>query len=346
MAIIKSTKSKFDSAIGLDIGRYSIKCVEMGRSQDKFKLEKVTILPISGESPEAVKKALKFIFDQNPAANKKVRISVSSGASLLIRRIQLPAMTATELKGAIRFEAESHIPFPIDECLLDFQIINKTADQKSVNVLLVAAKKDFIQERLKLMSSVSIVPEIIDVDIFCLINAYETLAQETKEESFGILNMGHGVSSFAIISNKQPYFVREISYGAQGINKALAQSRGVTEENADRIKIEKLPDTLGEIKIAAQKGLEPLIEEMRHSIDFFENEAGEELKSIWLSGGGALCHGVPEELSSELGRKVALWDNTQKIQIFGDVDQAYLKEHSPELNVALGMVLRGAGAKK
>ena len=342
----KQARTKLEAAIGLDIGSYSIKCVEIANSPDKFKLQRVSILPIDRSSADSVTKALKLIFDQHAPAARRVRISVSSGSSLLTRRIQLPNMTHAELKGAIRFEAESHIPFPIDDCLLDFQILNQTEDKKSMNVILVAAKKDFIQERLKILASAGLTPEVIDVDIFCLVNAYEMLGPEPVDNTFGLLNIGHVSSSFAIIQDRRPFFVREIPFGAQEVNKVLAQMKGISEAEADRVKIERKPETLADLKTAAEKGFAPLSEGMTHSIDYFENETAEELKSIWLSGGGALCPGAPEVLSAELGKQVVLWDNTKKMEIFGDIDQKFLAEHSSELNVALGMVLRGAGHKK
>ncbi len=348
MSIItaKTSHTKFESAIGLDLGNYSIKCVEIASNPTKFKLERVSILPVDRNSNESIAKALKAIFDHSPSVTRRVRISVSGGSSLLIRRIQLPAMTHAELKGAIRFEAESHIPFPIDDCLLDFQILNQTEDKKNMNVILVAAKKDFIHEKLKILSATNIVPEVIDVDIFCLINAYETLGLEATDNTFGLLNIGHVSSSFAILQDKLPFFVREIPFGALGVTKALAEIKGIGEAEADRLKIERPPEILAELKNAIQKGFEPLVEGMIHSIDYFENETGEELKSIRLSGGGALCPGTTEVLSEELGKEILMWDNTKKMEIFGDIDQKFLAEHSAELNVALGMVMRPVGHKK
>ncbi len=339
--------SKQETTTGLDIGSYSIKCVEMTRGSDKFELKRVSILPVNSNSPESVTKVLKLIFDQQILTSRRIRISVSGGgSSLLIRRIQLPVMTLADLRGAIRFEAEGHIPFPIDDCQIDFQILNQTPDKKSMNVILAAAKKDFIKERLKQVAALNIAPELIDVDIFCLINAYEVLGQTAGESTFGLLNIGHRVSSFAIVQDKLPFFVREIPFGALGITQELMQSKGIPDADADRLKMERNPESEQELKAAVMKGLEPLIDEMRHSIDYVENEMGDELKTIWLSGGGALCPGTAQTLTEELGKQVSLWDNTKRMEVFGDIDHQFLAAHSAELNVALGMVLRGVGGKK
>jgi type IV pilus assembly protein PilM len=341
-----SIKGKSLSVVGLDIGSYSIKHVEVEIEDSKTRLIRVSVLPISDASTGTAAKALALLVDKNPLVNKRVRIAVSGGGSLLIRRIQLPNMTRSELAGAIRFEAESHIPFPIDECEVDFQILGQTEDKKSIHVMLVAAKKELINERLKLAAAVNCVPEIIDVDIFCLINAYEVLGQAGAENMFGLLNIGHLTSSFAIVRNHQPFFVREIPHGALGITQALMQAKGITQSEAQRMKSEPAAEGRAELQAALEKGLEPLIEEMRHSIDYVDNDTGEELKTVWLSGGGALCPGSAQTLSDGLGIQASLWDNTKRLEVFGGVDQKYLSAHSLELNVALGMVLRGQGAGK
>lgn len=337
---MKKTKNR--SVVGLDIGSHTIKCVEVTSESDKIKLVRVSILP-APSTGDGMTKTVKLLLDQDPTLMRHVRISVSGGASLLIRRIQLPTMTAGELKGAIRFEAESHIPFPVDDCQLAFQILDQSEDKKKINVLLVAAKKDFIQERLKALAVANIVPEVIDVDIFCLINAFEILGPDEKEPTYGLLNIGHQVSSFAIIQNKLPYFVREIPFGSKSVTQALQKAKGVSEAEAEALKIQPPADALPDMQGLLREGFEPMLDEMKHSIDFFENESGEGLKTVWLSGGGAMCPGTPQALSEELGRHLALWDNTKKMEIFGDIDQRFLAEHSAELNVALGMALRGSG---
>ncbi len=336
-------QKKTTVTIGLDIGSYSIKYVEMSHDKDVITLHQAKLLPLSTQSPESLKASLQTLVPP-PAASARVRISVS-GQSLLIRRIKLPVMTQADLKGAIRYEAESHIPFPVDDCVLDFQILNQLANEKMMNVLLVAAKRDFIQERLKILEESKWRSELIDVDIFCLLNSFERLSQQESGKVYGLLNIGHQTSSFAIIHDKIPFFMREIPLGGVCVTNALAESKSVPEEDADKQKKSRLPEQIPELQAATQKGLEPLIEELEHSIDYFENEAGADLNDIFLSGGGAMSVGGLEFLSQELKRKVALWDSTKKMVISKDINPKFMEEHSLEFTVAFGMGLRGLGSK-
>lgn len=339
-----SKASKVFTAIGLDIGSHSVKCVEITHGDGAIKLHRVLILPVPDNTAKGWAEVLKIIMEPLEPT-KRLRISVS-GSSLLIRPISLPLMTPAELKGAIRFEAESHLPFPIDDCILDFQILNRDEAKKSMNVLLVAAKKDFIQDRLKVLAELNIHPELIDVDIFCLINAFEMLGDGQQDKTYGLLNIGHQVSSFAIIQGGQPFFVREIPLGGHSVTKALAEMKGIPDTEADQLKMNRDSPAADSLEEATKRGFEQLVSELNHSIDYFENESGEELHQIWMSGGGALSVGAAEILSKELGKQVSLWDNVKKMEIFGQLDQKYLTDHSAELNVAFGMVLRDTGKKK
>lgn len=330
---------KLEPVVGLDIGSHSIKCVEVS-SEGLPKLRRMWVLPLSSSDPETVQKTLKTWIASYPVRPSKWRISVA-GPSVLMRRIQLPVMTPSELKGAILFEAESQIPFPINDCQLDFQILNNQPNNKTMSVLLVAAKKDFVRERLAALSALGLTPESIDVDIFCLMNAFESLGDDAGHKTFGLLNIGHSKSSFGILQDKTPFAMRDIPVGGADVTRALGLAMGIPEEEAEKIKISHEGAGKDELKNATQKGFEALAEEIKHAIDYFENETGEDLKTIWVSGGGALAEESTGILSEELEKQVQYWDNLKKIEALPEVDKKLLSDKSRLLNVALGMALRG-----
>lgn len=324
--------------MGLDIGSSSIKCVEVSPSADKFKLHRARVVPLADATPETAAKALRQLLDGQRPAQKHVRISVS-GPSVLIRRVQLPTMTGEELKGAIRFEAERYIPFPIDDCVLDFQILG-AADAGNMNVMLVAAKSDFVQERVKLLMDLGATPELIDVDVFSAINAFETLGDPSRPKAYALAYIGHATTLFMIVNGGIPYFVREIPQGARNVTRALVDATGSDEAKCDEAKKKKEPAQAEVLKAATRKGLEPIAAELKNSIAYFENDAGEELKQVWVAGGGALSLDAGPYLTEELGRPVAVWDELSKLELGGDVEPAYLSQHAAELEIAVGLALR------
>ncbi len=336
-------KSKFISSIGIDIGTHSIKCVEITYGKGTIKLKRATLLPITpGTSQSDI---LKKFLEVYPAMPKSVRISIS-GPSVVIRRITLPIMTHSDLKGAIRFEAENHLPFSIDECVLDFQILDQVPNQTMMNVLLVAAKRDFIQERLDMLMQANVQPEIIDLDVFCVANAFEALSMAAENKVYGLLDIGHQTTSFVVMRDKFPFFVREIPFGGVSVTNVLAELKSIGISEAETLKLSREPEVLADLKTATQKAFEVLIEELKTSLDFCEGEIGESIPSLWLSGGGGASHEADKVLSEALGKPVSPWDNTKKMEIFKDVDHKFLEEHASEFNVAFGMTLRGARASR
>ena len=337
---------KANVVMGIDIGSHSIKCVEIARNRNTLEWRRASIFPApSSPSAESLIPILKPFMEANPAASKHLRISVS-GPSVVTRRIAIPIMTHAELKDAMRFEAESHVPFAIDECVLDFQILNQVPNQTIMNVLLAAAKRDFIQERLQLFSELGVVPEWIDIDTVCLVNAFEALNDGLANKSYGLLHIGHRMSSFVIIQDTFPSFIREVPFGGFDVTKAIMDAKSIEETPAEEFKIKKLPENAEELKAATQKGFESLVDELKNSVDFFQNETGEELKSIWMSGGGAMSYEAQALLSQPLGKEVTFWDNTKRLAVQAGVDQKFSSEHAAEFNVAFGAALRGLAGTK
>ncbi len=321
---------------GVDIGTYSVKCVEVLHGSAVPELCRAESQPAGGE--EDLKNVLQKM---QVASASRLRVSLS-GMSIITRFITMPAMSAKELQGAIRFEAETHIPFSIDECVLDHQVMKQDAATKQMTIALVAAKRDLVEARCKLLKDIGVHPEIIDLDVFCLLNAFETLNPGPVEISYGLLNIGHNASALAMVHDGLPVFAREIPHGGYHVTKALSEIAGVPEAQADAITIEKPAVSAENLRAATEKGFESLSEEVRHSIDYVETEIKSEVKKIFLSGGGALAAGAAESLAQELGKPVEFWDNRKKISVVSPaVDAAWMQKHAAELNVALGMALRG-----
>lgn len=335
---LKSQKSQ--TTVGLDIGSYSIKCLEITDEDGRLQLRSAQVVKIPPGSADNLKSALRTVCQSLRSEPKHVRISVS-GPSILIRNVSLPRMTMQELKSAIRFEAERHIPFHIDDCILDFKILEQAAGKPTMKVLLVAAKKDFIQQQVKNLADAGIEPEIIDADIFCFANSFERLSAANGVKSYGLLNIGHHLSSFAIVRGGQLFFAREVLCGALGVTRTLAEMKGLSEEDADELKSKRDPSSAGDLVTATQKGFEPLASELKRSIIYFENETGEELGVIYIAGGGAKSQGAVEALSEELGRKVALWNAARQVGAASDIDSQFMEKNFLEFNVAYGLALRG-----
>lgn len=334
------------SVTGVDIGAYSIKCVSLIRKKDFFELTHAGYYLVGNTGPSELSAIFKPYFDADPTLKKKVRFSLS-GPQVVVRRITLPIMTHAELKDAIRFEAESHIPFAIDECVLDFQILNQIPNQPMMNVLLGAARLEYVQERIRFLSDLNIQPDWADLDSFCLINAFELFSDRPISESHGLLNIGHRGSQFVIIQQGLPYAVREIPRGGQDLTRALSETKVIEMTDAEKLKHDASGAAASdEMKTLLSSVMEPLAQELKNSVEAFEAETNEKIGWIGLSGGGARVAGLDVFLSESLGKRVTSWNNLSKIKSpKGDLPVDFANRAS-EYVVALGAAATGLGRTK
>ncbi|MEI8345237.1 MAG: pilus assembly protein PilM, partial [Candidatus Omnitrophota bacterium] len=277
---------------------------------------------------------------------KRIRVCLA-GSAAVIRRISLPIMTHAELKDAIRYEAERHLPFAVDECVLDFQILNQIPHQSVMNVLLVAAQRSVIEAKLSMLGACGVTPESLDIDLFCLSNAFELFSDRTPaDKSYALLNIGHRSSLFVIVHETFPHYLREIPCGSLQVTQALADLKGIAEPEADRIKVEKPQAESSFLRQATEKGFERLVEEIKTAVDAFEAETAQKLSWTGLSGGGCGSQESESVLSAALGCRVSRWEASSHIKSGPHVVGDFLYKHSDEMSVCLGMAAAALGRLK
>jgi type IV pilus assembly protein PilM len=213
--------SKKKDIIGIDIGSSSVKLVQVKEHKGAFTLLNVGILPLPPEAivdntlmdsssiVETIKKLLKSL---NIRA-KDAACSVS-GNSVIIRKISLPAMPSEELEDQIHWEAEQYIPFDINDVNIDFQIL--AADQHDpakMEVLLVASKKDIINDYLAVFNETGINLAVVDVDSFAIQNAFELNYDVEPENVSALINIGASIMNLNIVKNGISLFTRDVQMG-------------------------------------------------------------------------------------------------------------------------------------
>ena len=170
--------------VGLDIGSSAVKAVELKPAGKSYRVAAFGIEPVPADSivdgaiidAGAVAGAIRRLFDGNKAFKTKEVCASLSGNAVIVKKITLPVMTATELSESIYWEAEQYIPFDIQDVNLDYQILDPGTgpdSRGSMEVLLVAAKKEKIGDYTSVIAQAGRTPVIVDVDAFALQNAYE-----------------------------------------------------------------------------------------------------------------------------------------------------------------------------
>src|SRR3990170_3459743 len=236
---------KKKNVIGLDIGSSSIKLVEFMEGKNGFKLQN---LALSSLPPEAIVDGALMdsvtIIDtiRNLIATSKVKtkdvVTSVSGHSVIVKKISLPFMTEAELEESIQWEAERYIPFDINDVNIDFQIFGSSPENPEVmDVVLVAAKKDIINDYVSVIIEAGLNPVVIDIDSFALENMLAINYDIEKEETLAIANVGASITNMNIIKNNISAFTRDIFKGGNQITEEIQRQLYIDHEEAERIKV-------------------------------------------------------------------------------------------------------------
>jgi type IV pilus assembly protein PilM len=349
--------NKSKSIVGLDIGSSAVKAVELRPNGKGFKVGAVAIEPVPPDSivdgaiidGGAVAAAIRRIFDRKTFKTKDVAASLS-GNAVIVKKISLPVMTEAELSESIYWEAEQYIPFDIQDVNLDYQILDPgTSPQSkgSMEVLLVAAKKEKITDYTGVITKAGCVPVIVDVDAFALQNACEANYGLSGSAVVVLINAGASAVNINILSGDQSLFTRDISLGGNAYTEAVQRELNLSFESAELAKKGQTVDgvSFDDVKPVLHAMTENVLLEIQKTFDFFKATAGSEhIDRIYLSGGAAWVDGFMQALEDRFNAPVEMFDPFKKIacdaQQLGIHDAQQLASTGA---VAVGLALRKAG---
>src|SRR5881296_1119795 len=187
----------------------------------------------------AVVEAIRRVFEANKAFQAKDVCASLSGNAVIVKKITLPVMTETELDESIYWEAEQYIPFDIQDVNLDYQILDAGTGPDSkgtMDVLLVAAKKEKIADYTGVIAQAGRTPVVVDVDAFALQNAYEVNYGIEPGAVVALLNAGASATNINILNGDQSVFTRDISIGGNAYTEALQKELNLPFNLADQLK--------------------------------------------------------------------------------------------------------------
>jgi len=349
--------------LGIDLGSTSLKAVQIsGGRVVRWAYRELDVNLGSAEAPvgdrfAALTQMLSEFLAIEKKAPKTAAISVS-GNSVIVRYVKLAKTSPEELKKTIQFEAEPYIPFSIPEVNLSFHILGDVMEdgQAKMETVLVAAKKDLIEQRLSVLSDVKLRPVVIDVDAFSLESAYELQRREGLEsETVLMIHMGANVTTMIIMENGISKVVRDVFIAGNSVNKSLQRIFDCSFEEAEKLKrkgqILVTPDekeaTLAQddqdslqISNTIVTVMKDLVSELQRSIDFYLSQHPDrQVNRILLSGGCANINGITRYLSQELNMNVEIFDPFEGL-VGDNLPDASLR---PGFSVAMGLATRREG---
>jgi type IV pilus assembly protein PilM len=279
---------------------------------------------------------------------KKVAVSIS-GHSVYIKTINVPTMSEVQLEESIKWEAEQQIPFDIEDVNLDFQILDEQVSPDQMPVLLVAAKKDMINDYTAVIEEAGLQPTIVDVDVFAIENAFNLNFESPEEEVIALVNIGASVMNINILKRGTSAFTRDISIGGRQITEEIQKRLKMTYEEAESLKVKERDAGAQnpEVEKIIQGTAEQLATEVRRSLEFFAaSSSGGEIKKIFLSGGCAKIQMLPGLIEERISMPVEVFNPFAKIEYNPEVfDPEYIKQVAPLAAVGVGLALRREGVR-
>ncbi len=343
--------SKKDRLIGLDIGSRSIKLGEVhdtkkGRILQKFGLVDLpqnSIVEGRIKEPSVVADAIKGLMSDLKVTERNVATSVA-GYSVIIKRITVAKQTEEDLHENIQYEAEQYIPFDLADVNIDFHIIGESElNPNQMNVMLVAAKTDIINEYIDLLDMADLNPCVIDIDVFALERVFEE-NYLNEEGTVGLIDIGANKMNINIVKGYMSAFTRDVNIGGEQITREIATRFDASFEEAEAIKLgrdkEKVPEE--DVREIVYSAISSWGAEIRRAIDFYYSTGSDEdIGRIMLSGGASQTEGFSELLSAETSIDVQACNPFMGVKINEkQIEADYLEKVAPQGAICMGLASR------
>jgi len=286
---------------------------------------------------------LQKLFRDNKIRQRDVAISVS-GQSAIIRKIAVPMMTDQELNEQIHWEAEQHIPFDIKDVQIDHQVLRRNPDEGQMEVLLVAAKRNQIEDYARLARDAKLRPVVCDIDAFTIQNIFEFSRGLDPSQTVALINVGASLSSLNIIASGVSAFSREIANGGNAVTEEIQRALSVPYEQAEAYKCGDGSDGIvpQQVLEIIEGSCDSIAAEIQRSLDFFMATSGDsDIARVFVTGGSAGLGALAQAIENRSRIPVEIWSPTESITLANAaIRPDLLTRHALQLSVSLGLALR------
>jgi type IV pilus assembly protein PilM len=289
---------------------------------------------------DAVISAIREVYEEYDIANKETSSAIC-GRSVIIKKIKMEEMDDDTAREVMTLEAEQYVPFEKEELSVDFEILRRGMAGNTMEVLLVAAKRDKVLNHISLIKDAGLVPSAIDVDTFAVQNAFELNYEYEAGRVYALIDIGLSATNIGIVRDGIPLFNRDVPVGGETFVEGMQRKLGITSEEA-RAALEGVPGAKAEGVLGAIESVgEDLSIAIERSFSYLRSSGEADMvDKIYLSGGGARITGLKAFLAEKLAVEVDMSNPLRNIQFDEEILGADPLTVAPSLMVAIGLASR------
>ena len=336
------------TTVGLDIGSGLVKVAVVDHSRKQPELVRVAVVPLLADAivdgevmdPGIVAEAIQSALAAAEVKGKQV-VTAVGGRDVIIKKIQIERVKEQQARELMHWEAEQHVPFDMESVELDFQILDPEDDGVEMSVLLVAAKRELIESKLRILTDAGLEPCMVDVDAFALHNAFEINYPEAMRGIVALVNIGHDVTNINILDDGVPILTRDITVGTRRFREDLQRERGISADEAQQLLqgYDRSPH-LDAVLEGRGEEIAVGIERAAAFLASSSRSAGQ-VRAIYTCGGGARIPGLSDTLADRLRLSVQQANPLTNLTIRdGALDSLVTDEIASLLMLPIGLAMR------
>ena len=355
-----------DSVVGIDIGSSCIKAIQLEPDGDGWRIVNAAIQQTPADSChdgvitsvlDVAQSIRSLLRSANITCNQAV--AAISGSQVIVRQVQFPKMSETLLRKSIRFEAARYVSAPIEDSVVEFEILGDIADSEQMNVMLVAAPQELVDSRVSVIQAAGLEPVAIDVEAFAIIRslAQYDMTGEFLNRAVALVDMGATHTDVNIVTNGMFALTRSIPIAGDSFTNAIKAMTGLTCEEAENLKCQMAAaeppiETISSQEVSSnawrvvQPLLDELLREIRRSVHFYQSQFPEgseqtSVSKIILSGGTSRMPGMAAYVESKLSIPAEV-RNPFSGQLIdpGKFSGEFIDEYGPMFVVGTGLALK------
>jgi type IV pilus assembly protein PilM len=344
---------KQNAVLSIDISTAAVKLLELSKVGTRYRVESFAIAPLPQDAfvdknianADVIAEAIKVALKRSGSKLKEATVAVS-GSAVMTKIITMSgSLTDDEMEEQIMIEADQYVPYSLDEVNFDFEVqhINEN-NPEMVDVLLVASRRENVDDRVEALSKAGLKASIIDVEAFAMETAFSLLsgqfADSTDDKTVAIADIGSTIATLNVLHNGRSLYTREQGFGGKQLTEEIQRQYGLSYEEAGLAKRQGgLPDNY--IVDVLDPFKRAMVQQIQRSLQFFvSSSANRGIDSIVLAGGCASIPGVDKLVEKNLGVPVYIANPFINMTLSNKIKPQILSDDAPTMMIACGLALR------